>query len=187
MMAGFFSFSIWQTFVSMSCGVFLTIFYKRNDCIRYYIWQKCRVNMILSESLLCIRIQAVSMWTSLFLICGIYAEDNTLWETLIFGDILNSQAVGEMTAEQQNVLLFFWTSIKYLPVEGFSGLSSRLYIYKTSESSDRLPSSHTCFYRLCLPAYPTSDVMHGRLNIITQEHVGCSFGTWWKYVIVQII
>lgn len=66
----------------MSCGVFLTIFYKRNDCIRYYIWQNCRVNMILSESLLCIRIQAVSMWTSLFLICGIYAEDNTLWETL---------------------------------------------------------------------------------------------------------
>ncbi|KAL1560022.1 HECT-type E3 ubiquitin transferase [Salvia divinorum] len=86
--------------------------------------------------------------------------------------------VGDMTAEQKKILLFFWTSIKYLPVEGFNGLGSRLYIYKTSESSERLPSSHTCFYRLCFPAYPTSDVMHDRLSIITQEHVGCSFGTW---------
>ncbi|KAI3456542.1 hypothetical protein Pfo_013205 [Paulownia fortunei] len=86
--------------------------------------------------------------------------------------------VGHMTTEQKKVLLFFWTSIKYLPVEGFSGLASRLYIYKTSESFDRLPSSHTCFYRLCFPAYPTITVMRDRLRIITQEHVGCSFGTW---------
>ncbi|KAK6149675.1 hypothetical protein DH2020_017200 [Rehmannia glutinosa] len=78
--------------------------------------------------------------------------------------------VGQMTAEQRKVLLFFWTSIKYLPCEGFRGLSSRLYIYKTSESSDRLPSSHTCFHRLCFPAYPTFNVMNKRLHIITQEH-----------------
>ncbi|XP_042027823.1 E3 ubiquitin-protein ligase UPL5-like isoform X1 [Salvia splendens] len=86
--------------------------------------------------------------------------------------------VGDMTAEQKKILLFFWTSIKFLPVEGFRGLASRLYIYKTSESRRRLPSSHTCFYRLCFPAYRTCNVMHDRLNIITQEHVGCSFGTW---------
>ncbi|KAK4439427.1 E3 ubiquitin-protein ligase UPL5 [Sesamum alatum] len=86
--------------------------------------------------------------------------------------------VALMTREQKKVLLFFWTSIKYLPVEGFSGLASRLYIYKTSESADRLPSSHTCFYRLCFPAYPNITVMQDRLRIITQEHVGCSFGTW---------
>ncbi|KAG8385825.1 hypothetical protein BUALT_Bualt03G0085500 [Buddleja alternifolia] len=86
--------------------------------------------------------------------------------------------VGNMSSEQKKVLLFFWTSIKYLPIEGFSGLASRLYIYKTSESSDHLPSSHTCFYRLCLPTYPTIAIMHDRLRIITQEHVGCSFGTW---------
>ncbi|XP_073026082.1 E3 ubiquitin-protein ligase UPL5-like [Primulina eburnea] len=86
--------------------------------------------------------------------------------------------VGCMSAEQKKVLLFFWTSIKYLPIEGFSGLASRLYIYKTSESLDRLPSSHTCFYRLCFPAYPSMAMMRDRLHIITQEHVGCSFGTW---------
>lgn len=86
--------------------------------------------------------------------------------------------VGCMSAEQRKVLLFFWTSIKYLPVEGFGGLASRLYIYKTRESDDRLPSSHTCFFRLCFPPYPSMDVMQDRLHIITQEHVGCSFGTW---------
>ncbi|OMO76937.1 Ubiquitin-protein ligase 7 [Corchorus capsularis] len=43
------------------------------------------------------------------------------------------QIVREMSAEQRKVLLFFWTSVKYLPVEGFRGLASRLYIYKSSE------------------------------------------------------
>ncbi|KAJ9185129.1 hypothetical protein P3X46_004791 [Hevea brasiliensis] len=83
-----------------------------------------------------------------------------------------------MSAEQRKVLLFFWTSVKYLPVEGFRGLASRLYIYKSSEPHDRLPSSHTCFYRLCFPPYSSRAVMQDRLNVITQEHVGCSFGTW---------
>ncbi|KAL2495573.1 E3 ubiquitin-protein ligase [Forsythia ovata] len=86
--------------------------------------------------------------------------------------------VGRMSTEQKKVLLFFWTSIKYLPVEGFGGLASRLYIYKSCESSNRLPSSHTCFYRLCFPAYPSMSIMRSRLRVITQEHVGCSFGTW---------
>jgi len=86
--------------------------------------------------------------------------------------------VEEMSAEQRKVLLFFWTSVKYLPVEGFCGLASRLHIYRSSESYNRLPSSHTCFYRLCFPPYPSMVVMEDRLRVITQEHVGCSFGTW---------
>lgn len=86
--------------------------------------------------------------------------------------------IGEMSAEQRKILLFFWTSVKYLPVEGFGGLASRLYIYKSSEPSVRLPSSHTCFYRLSFPPYPSMAIMEDRLRIITQEHVGCSFGTW---------
>lgn len=86
--------------------------------------------------------------------------------------------VGEMPAEQRKILLFFWTSVKHLPVEGFDGLASRLHIYKTIEPTDRLPTSHTCFYRLCFPPYPSMAVMGDRLSIITQEHVGCSFGTW---------
>ncbi|KAB1214966.1 E3 ubiquitin-protein ligase UPL5 [Morella rubra] len=86
--------------------------------------------------------------------------------------------VGGMSAEQRKILLSFWTSLQYLPVEGFRGLASRLYIYKSSESHDRLPSSHTCFYRLCFPPYPSMAMMEERLLVIAQEHVGCSFGTW---------
>ncbi|XP_076916646.1 E3 ubiquitin-protein ligase UPL5-like [Bidens hawaiensis] len=85
---------------------------------------------------------------------------------------------GEMTGERQKVLLFFWTSLKHLPVDGFGGLASKLYIYKTNDSIELLPSSHTCFYRICFPKYPSMAVMRERLNIITQDHVGCSFGTW---------
>ncbi|KAH0638875.1 hypothetical protein KY285_035461 [Solanum tuberosum] len=79
------------------------------------------------------------------------------------------EIVGSMSAEQRYVLLFFWTSIKSLPVEGFGGLDSKLHIYRTSDSHDCLPSSHTCFYRLCFPPYPSMDVMQNRLNIITQN------------------
>ncbi|TYG65617.1 hypothetical protein ES288_D06G200600v1 [Gossypium darwinii] len=88
------------------------------------------------------------------------------------------EIVREMSAEQRKVLLFFWTSLKHLPVEGFRGLASQLYIYKSSEPHERLPSSHTCFYRLCFPPYTSRAEMQKRLNVVTQEHVGCSFGTW---------
>ncbi|MQM04996.1 hypothetical protein Taro_037803 [Colocasia esculenta] len=94
------------------------------------------------------------------------------------GSFKRLQVVEGMSTEQQRVLLFFWTSVKYLPVDGFSGLASKLYIYKTSDSHDRLPTSHTCFYRLCLPEYPSLPIMRKQLQFITQEHVGCSFGTW---------
>lgn len=88
------------------------------------------------------------------------------------------KAVESMSIEQQRRLLFFWTSVKYLPSDGFGGLGSKLYIYKQLESADHLPSSHTCFYRLCLPPYPSLKVMQSQLQKITQEHVSCSFGTW---------
>jgi len=83
-----------------------------------------------------------------------------------------------MSMEQQRLLLFFWTSVKYLPSDGFGGLSSKLYIYKTSDSPDRLPSSQTCFYRLCLPPYTSLKMMENQLQKITQEHASCSFGAW---------
>ncbi|KAG9144892.1 hypothetical protein Leryth_021304, partial [Lithospermum erythrorhizon] len=84
--------------------------------------------------------------------------------------------VGEMSAKRRRRFLSFWTSIKYLPVEGFRGLASQLNIYLTNNSSDHLPSSRTCFYRLSLPPYPSEEIMRDRLQIITQEHVDRSFG-----------
>lgn len=86
--------------------------------------------------------------------------------------------VGGMSAEQKKNLLFFWTSVRYLPVEGFRGLASRLHIYRSTEPQNRLPSSHTCFYRLCFPPYASMAIMQDRLRVITQEHIGSSFGTW---------
>ncbi|MCL7044305.1 hypothetical protein MKW94_012246 [Papaver nudicaule] len=83
--------------------------------------------------------------------------------------------VGGMSDEQRRVLLFFWTAVKYLPVDGFGGLQSPLYIHK-SHNSDELPSAHTCFHRLCLPLYKSKAGMQRSLQIITQEHLSCSFG-----------
>ncbi|KAL0711996.1 hypothetical protein Bca4012_018974 [Brassica carinata] len=84
----------------------------------------------------------------------------------------------KMTEEERRSVLFFWTSNKFIPVEGFRGLSSKLYIYRLHEPNDRLPTSHTCFYRLCLPKYPTMGLMEQRLWFIAQDHVSSSFGKW---------
>ncbi|KAK4726844.1 hypothetical protein R3W88_031761 [Solanum pinnatisectum] len=81
-----------------------------------------------------------------------------------------------MSAEQRKVLLFFWTSIRYLPLEGFQGLDSRLSISRTSESCQHLPSTQTGFYQLRVPPYFNRVMMQNRLDMITQEHIGCSFG-----------
>ncbi|MCL7040733.1 hypothetical protein MKW94_013701 [Papaver nudicaule] len=86
------------------------------------------------------------------------------------------KVVESMSMEQQRELLFFWTSVKYLPVNGFSGLPYPLTIYKTSGSDKRLSSSHTCFFRLSLPHYPSLAIIQHNLSLICQRHVGCSFG-----------
>ncbi|KAI3893402.1 hypothetical protein MKX03_029037 [Papaver bracteatum] len=86
------------------------------------------------------------------------------------------KVVEGMSMEQQRQLLLFWTSVKYLPVNGFSGLPYLLTIYKTSGSDEHLPSSHTCFFRLALPHYPSQVIMQQRLSFICQKHVACSFG-----------
>ncbi|KAL6859011.1 hypothetical protein ACP4OV_018013 [Aristida adscensionis] len=86
------------------------------------------------------------------------------------------KAVESMTVEQQRRLLFFWTSVKYLPSEGFRGLSSRLLIYRASVSRDHLPTSRTCFYTLILPAYTSFSMMQSRLQMIVQEHLSCGYG-----------
>ncbi|KAG5572281.1 hypothetical protein H5410_062047 [Solanum commersonii] len=84
--------------------------------------------------------------------------------------------VGFMPAGKKKVLLFFRTSIRYLPIESFRCLDSRLCISRTSESCQHLPSEQTCFYQLCIPTYCDMVVMQNQLDIITQEHIGCIYG-----------
>ncbi|PKA51342.1 E3 ubiquitin-protein ligase UPL5 [Apostasia shenzhenica] len=86
--------------------------------------------------------------------------------------------VEDMEEEQKRNLLHFWTSVRYLPVEGFRSLGTKLSIYKASKSPKRLPTSQTCFYRLCLPQYSSFSIMREKLQFITQEHVSCTFGNW---------
>ncbi|KAI3852606.1 hypothetical protein MKX03_025704 [Papaver bracteatum] len=86
------------------------------------------------------------------------------------------EVVESMSTQQRRELLFFWTSVKFLPARGFSNLSSRLYILKLEKSDQHLPSSRTCFYKLALPLYSSLAVMKQNLLIINQEHVDCSFG-----------
>ncbi|KAK4759711.1 hypothetical protein SAY87_022842 [Trapa incisa] len=88
------------------------------------------------------------------------------------------EIVDTMTPEQKHELLFFWTSVKNLPVEGFCGLGANLQLCTSPSPITHLPTSHTCFYRLCLPAYPSMSVMRDRLLIVAQDHVVSSFGTW---------
>ncbi|KAM3289449.1 hypothetical protein P3S67_017737 [Capsicum chacoense] len=88
------------------------------------------------------------------------------------------EIVGSMSAKKKKMLLFFWTSIKYLPLDGFGGFDSKLSIYRSSKSCDHLPSAQTCFYIMRFPPYCSRGVMQDRLRVITQDHVGCSFGTW---------
>ncbi|XP_004974835.3 E3 ubiquitin-protein ligase UPL5-like [Setaria italica] len=86
------------------------------------------------------------------------------------------KVVESMTVEQQRRLLFFWTSVKHLPSDGFLGLDCRLFIFRASSSRDHLPTSQTCFYHLNLPAYTSLSMMQSRLQMVVQEHVSCGFG-----------
>ncbi|KAI3840103.1 hypothetical protein MKX03_003559 [Papaver bracteatum] len=97
-------------------------------------------------------------------------------DCVLLGSNLPISVVEGMSMEQQRELLFFWTSVKYLPANGFSGLPYPLTIYKTSGSDDRLPSAHTCFCRLAFPQYPSLAITQHRLSYICQSHVGCGFG-----------
>ncbi|KAL3701022.1 hypothetical protein R1sor_019044 [Riccia sorocarpa] len=86
------------------------------------------------------------------------------------------EVVEEMTPEQRRRLLFFSTSVSHLPAEGFAGLSSKFHIHRAHTDASWLPTAHTCFFQLVLPAYPTLEVMRSRLHAITEVHVAEGFG-----------
>ncbi|BBM97696.1 hypothetical protein MPTK1_1g07640 [Marchantia polymorpha subsp. ruderalis] len=86
------------------------------------------------------------------------------------------QVAEDMTPEQRRRLLFFSTSVTHLPAEGFAGLSSKFHIHRAHTDTSWLPTAHTCFYQLVLPAYPTFEIMHTRLHAITEVHIAEGFG-----------
>ncbi|KAI5059307.1 hypothetical protein GOP47_0025626 [Adiantum capillus-veneris] len=97
----------------------------------------------------------------------IETDDQIIW----FWQVLES-----MTNEQRRRLLFFSTSLRHLPAEGFAGLHSKFHIHKGHTDTTWLPTAHTCFFQLILPPYPSMEVMREKLFILTEEHVIEGFG-----------
>lgn len=95
------------------------------------------------------------------------SDDQIVW----FWQVLES-----MANEQRRKLLFFSTSLRYLPAEGFAGLYSKFHIHKGHTDTSWLPTAHTCFFQLILPPYPSLEVMREKLLILTEEHVVEGFG-----------
>ncbi|KJE94037.1 E3 ubiquitin-protein ligase NEDD4 [Capsaspora owczarzaki ATCC 30864] len=73
----------------------------------------------------------------------------------------------EMDAEKQAKLLQFVTGTSRVPLEGFRALQgtdrARPFWIQRIHDVSRLPSSHTCFNRLDLPAYSSFEILRSKL------------------------
>lgn len=88
------------------------------------------------------------------------------------------RAVRSFDKEERAKLLQFVTGTSKLPLNGFKDLSgingdSKFSIHRDYGSTDRLPSSHTCFNQLDLPAYDSYEQLRGSLLLaINEGHEG---------------
>jgi len=79
---------------------------------------------------------------------------------------------------QRAKFLQFVTGTSKVPLQGFANLEGmngiqRFQIHRDERSTDRLPSAHTCFNQLDLPAYETYDKLRAMLIMAISE---CSEG-----------
>lgn len=88
------------------------------------------------------------------------------------------RAVMSFDNEERAKLLQFATGTSKVPLNGFKELSGsngicKFSIHRDYGSTDRLPSSHTCFNQIDLPAYETYETLRGSLLLaITEGHEG---------------
>lgn len=88
------------------------------------------------------------------------------------------RAVRSFDKEERAKLLQFVTGTSKLPLNGFKDLSgingdSKFSIHRDYGSTERLPSSHTCFNQLDLPAYDSYEQLRGSLLLaINEGHEG---------------
>ncbi|CAI5756548.1 unnamed protein product [Candida verbasci] len=88
------------------------------------------------------------------------------------------RAVKSFDNEERARLLQFSTGTSKVPLNGFKELSGasgtcKFSIHRDYGSVDRLPSSHTCFNQIDLPAYDSYEVLRGSLLMaITEGHEG---------------
>lgn len=88
------------------------------------------------------------------------------------------RAVKSFDNEERAKLLQFSTGTSKVPLNGFKELSGangfcKFSIHRDYGSTDRLPSSHTCFNQIDLPQYESYEELRGSLLLaITEGHVG---------------
>lgn len=96
------------------------------------------------------------------------------------------QIVGEMSAEDQALLLKFVTSSPRQPLLGFQALTPKFSIQQVSAYSSvplgssriptdeepRLPTAATCMNLLKLPLYPSVEIMREKLLYAIRSHSG---------------
>ncbi|KAH3661759.1 hypothetical protein OGAPHI_005937 [Ogataea philodendri] len=91
------------------------------------------------------------------------------------------RAVKSFDAEEKAKLLQFSTGTSKVPLNGFKELAgmsgvSKFSIHRVYGSTDRLPSSHTCFNQIDLPEYESYDKLRGSLLLAIMEgHEGFGF------------
>lgn len=88
------------------------------------------------------------------------------------------RAVKSFDNEERAKLLQFSTGTSKVPLNGFKELSGangtcKFSIHRDYGATDRLPSSHTCFNQIDLPAYETYETLRGSLLLaISESHEG---------------
>ena len=88
------------------------------------------------------------------------------------------RAVRTFSQEQRAKLIQFVTGTSKVPPEGFAGLVGingiqKFQIHRDFRSSNRLPSAHTCFNQLDLPAYESYEQLREQLLLaITEASTG---------------
>lgn len=78
--------------------------------------------------------------------------------------------VHEFDIEKQRALLKFVTGSDRAPIDGLAKMP--FVISRNGPDSERLPTSHTCFNHLLLPAYPTREKMREKLLVAIDHTEG---------------
>ena len=82
------------------------------------------------------------------------------------------QVVHDLDEAQQKRLLFFMTGSDRVPIKGLGHLTPPFVISRNGSEDSRLPTAHTCFNHLLLPAYSNRDVLRQRLLLALENAEG---------------
>lgn len=80
--------------------------------------------------------------------------------------------VHALDESQQKRLLFFITGSDRVPIKGLAHLSPPFVISRNGTDGSRLPTAHTCFNHLLLPAYKDKETLRNRLLLALENAEG---------------